>query len=103
MYTLTYDDLHFEWKDEALAKHGNIRDKRLWQEKCGATWSDKYIMHSTIITKSIWETIKKFGFPKDCTTEKDKKIYLLNLMDTKLLYKEIIDFTINYLNENIKY
>ena len=104
MYKLSYDDLHFEWKDEALAVHGDINHKEYHQlygsnmkHSVGKTMTDK-----AEIKDCVWGTIKD-GFPSDCKSEKDKKIYLLNLMDTKLLYKEIIDFTIDYLNETIKY
>ena len=103
MYKLTYDDIRFEWKDEALSRHGDVRQKMLYQSGNRRGWTERRVSHATLIKNSVWDTIKKFGFPKDCLTEKDKKIYLLNLMDTKLTYKEIIDWTIAYLNEAIKY
>lgn len=102
MYTLTYNDLHFEWKDEALTKHGDINNKLC--VSCGTRHSmnSKVLTEKQSIKDTIWYALKH-GYLSDCKTEEEKKVALLNMLDTKLIHKEIIDWTINYINETIKY
>lgn len=98
--TISFCDLEFTWKDECYQKHGNLNE--VFYDFTNKDYSKRKMTHKQQITSAIWYVLKNYS-PLRVLGIKEKRKAIANMIATKLVHKEAIDFAITYINENIKF